>query len=886
MGLKEYRRKRDFAVTAEPRGKDVAKTSGRSFVIQKHAASHLHYDFRLELEGVLKSWAVPKGPSLDPSVKRLAMQTEDHPVEYGGFEGIIPQGEYGGGTVLLWDRGRWEPIGDAHEGYRAGLLKFELHGQKLSGAWMLVKLKKEETKDGRGSWLLVKERDEFARAESELDIVERKPKSVESGRGLEEIAARPERVRSSHRAASREALAPDRAAQATTLAATSGAVKAALPEFLEPQLCTLVTEAPDAAGWLHEMKYDGYRILCRLENGSARLLSRNGKDWTARLAPVARAAESLPCRAAMLDGEVVVVLPSGVTSFNALQNVLSDDTRGELVYIAFDLLHLDGFDLRRLPLELRKRSLEELVAEANPARLRYSEHVEGSGTSFFREACRLGLEGMVSKRRDGPYEAGRGRGWVKVKCGNEQEFVVGGFTDPEGSRIGFGALLLGVHDEAGRLLFVGKVGTGFTEKFATSLRKRLDGMATKECPFEPKPRGFSRVQWVRPELVAQVTFSEWTGDGKLRHPSFKGLREDKPAAVIVREKPSGKAPSEETQVSARKRPLRAADRTKSRAPRAEEVAMVTKKADGVAVAGVTLTHPDRVVYPDQGATKRDLALYYEAVHTWMLPHLVGRPATLVRCPEGLGSPCFYQKHTGFGVPKTVRRISIQEKNKVDEYLVVDDLPGIVGLVQIGILEIHTWNSTADALETPDRIVFDLDPDPTVTFKKVIDTARRLRARMQELGLESFVKTTGGKGLHVVVPFVPELSWDDCAEFSRRIVGELETHRPNEYTTNMSKAKRTGKIFLDYLRNIRGATSVAAYSTRARPAAPVSVPLAWDELTSKLSADTFTMRNVPRRLSRLKADPWARAFTVKQRLAPALESVREESEPTPKKARKR
>lgn len=546
--LREYRRKRDFAVTPEPAGTRARSTTGRGFVVQKHAATRLHYDFRLELDEVLKSWAVPKGPSLDPGEKRLAMQTEDHPVDYGSFEGIIPEGEYGGGTVLLWDHGTWEPLQDARSGLAKGKLEFVLHGTKLRGRWTLVRIKGREPRDTGKAWLLIKGRDDTARPAADFDVTRALPNSVATQRALEDIARDRDRTWHSHRSAKATARRTTEPATRAAVRARSpavdtaglpGARRGALPPFVAPQLATLVSAPPDGDDWLHEMKFDGYRVLCRIERGRVKLLSRNGKDWTDRLPGIARAASGLDARGAMLDGEVAVVLPSGVTSFNALQNALGGGGTGEPVYFVFDLLHLNGYDLTAVALEDRKQALHALIAPGTAhATLRYSEHVVGNGDAFLRHACRLSLEGVVSKRRDAHYESRRGRNWLKAKCIQEQEFVVGGYTEPEGKRRGIGSLLLGVHDADRTLVYVGKVGTGFSSRDAVALRRRLDALAVRTPPFVKRPPGAARAHWVRPELVGEVEFTEWTPDGRLRHPSWKGLREDKPAREIVRERPA------------------------------------------------------------------------------------------------------------------------------------------------------------------------------------------------------------------------------------------------------------------------------------------------------------------------------------------------------------
>jgi bifunctional non-homologous end joining protein LigD len=867
MGLKEYHRKRDFGITPEPKGKEKKK-SGRSFVIQKHAATRLHYDFRLEMEGVLKSWAVPKGPSLDPKDKRLAMMTEDHPVEYGGFEGIIPKGQYGGGTVLLWDRGTWEPIEDPHAGLRKGNLKFRLNGEKLHGGFALVKIKGRDARDSEKTWLLIKERDEFVRPGYE--ITEARPESVTTGRTLEQIAADRDRIwdsgvgevkveKTTKKTAARTRPKPS----AVDPSKLPGARKAPLPTALHAQLATAVTDPPHGDEWLHEMKFDGYRILSRLEKGRVRLVSRNGKDWTDRFPDLTDAIADLGAERAVIDGEVAVLLPSGNTSFQALQNFMGGARGGQLVYYVFDLLYLDGYDLSGVALEERKAALQRLVAGVSGGKIRYSDHVVGQGDRVFENACRMGMEGIVSKRRDMPYTPGRTRGWLKVKCHLEQEVVIGGYTDPEGSRVGLGALLVGVYDGSGRLVYAGKVGTGFTEKMLQDLQRKLEAREQKASPFTAGTGIPRNAHWVKPDLVAEVAFTEWTSEGHLRHPTFRGLREDKPAGQVVRENPEPTAQAEaeaEEAAATPRRPPRATDK-KSGVAKATVARRQAAKAEprkpksDVVVAGVRITNPDRVIYPGQGLTKHDIALYYESIADEIVPHLEGRPTTLVRCPEGMAKPCFYQKHIGYWAPDTLRRVRIQEKKKVGEYLVVDDLPGLIGLAQMGILEIHTWNSTVEHLEQPDRIVFDLDPDAAVGWPAVVKTAERIRELLDGLGLAAYVKTTGGKGLHVVTPLRPEAGWNECAEFSRVVAEAIARQHPDEYLTEASKAARKGKIFIDWLRNVRGATSIAAYSTRARPGAPVSAPVTWEELP-RTRPDQYSVQTLPGRLASLKQDPWA------------------------------
>jgi bifunctional non-homologous end joining protein LigD len=897
MGLREYHRKRDFAITPEPKGEETPG-SGRSFCIQKHAATRLHYDFRLEMEGVLKSWAVPKGPSFDTADKRLAMMTEDHPIDYGDFEGIIPAGQYGGGTVLLWDRGTWEPLEDPHQGLRKGALKFRLDGEKLKGKWTLVKIKGRDARDNEKTWLLIKERDELVRPKGAYDVTKERPESVSTGRTLEEIAADRDRIWNSNRGesgssgepgevkggarrAARVARAKPASPKATprrdlvaAAAAVPGARKGPLPATVKAQLATLVDEPPAGDEWLHEMKFDGYRILARIQNGKARLMSRNGKDWTGQFPTVAAAVEALPVRTALLDGEVAVVLPSGITSFQALQNALTAKGKGALAYFLFDLVHLETTSLARAPLEERKARLKDLLA-ALPAGspLRYSDHVAGSGREFYAQACTMGVEGIVSKRRDAPYQAGRTKTWLKTKCLLRQEFVIGGYTDPEGSRVGLGSLLLGVHDAEGGLDFAGKVGTGFSSKLLEELRRRLTKLEQPRSPFkQARIPGVTRAHWVKPQLVGEVEFTEWTSDGRLRHPSFQGLREDKSARDVIRERPrSVEAVAEPEPEPKAKAAAKVSRPARGRSAEGETLSGKRGPKTGGAeeVAGVRLTHPDRVLYPPQGITKRDLARLYVDMADWILPHLKGRPLTLVRCPEGAEKACFYMKHSGVWAPPALRRVMIQEKTKVGEYLVVDDLQGLVSLVQMGILEIHTWNSVADQIERPDRVVFDLDPDPSVGWERVVAAAQALHERLDGLSLESFVKTTGGKGLHVVVPLRPASTWEESFAFSRVLSEEMERAAPKAYTTAMPKAQRRGRILIDYLRNNRGNTSVAAYSTRARPGAPISAPLTWEELAAGVRPDQFHVGNIRKRLDSLKADPWKRYWSVRQRITAAV-----------------
>jgi bifunctional non-homologous end joining protein LigD len=851
MTLKEYKRKRDFRVTPEPKGAR-RRQPGFSFVVQKHAARRLHYDFRLELDGVLKSWAVPKGPSLDPKNKRLAMQVEDHPVEYGAFEGIIPERQYGGGTVMLWDQGQWVPEGDPQQAYREGKLKFQLHGKKLRGGWMLVRRGGTRSPDEH-AWFLIKELDSQARTADDSDVVDQSPASVTTGRSLNEIATDRDRVWNSATPAAKAERKKPRARRRiakrklpVVVKELPGSRRAAMPQFVAPQLATLTRSAPAGDSWLHEIKFDGYRMLARIDRGRARLISRNRQDWTERLAPVAEAVGRLPVGRAVLDGEVVALDRHGVSSFQALQNAQHERRTSELIYYVFDVLYLDGYDLSGLPLESRKKLLSRILAGAGDP-LRYTEHVVADGPTFFQAACERHLEGIVSKRRDSPYSERRGADWLKIKCVRRDEFVIVGFTDPGGSRSHFGALLVGYYDDQQQLRYAGKVGTGFSDRRLKELHGLLKAIQRRTSPLA-KVAGIAEpprhVHWVEPRLVGQIEYSEWTRDGMLRQPSFLGLREDRRPEQVRRPVAID--------------PPSAASNGKAASPGAALAS--GRQSDG---RRWKLTHPDRVLYPEQGITKAEMVGYYETVFDWMFPHLKNRPLVLVRCPEGRGPTCFYQKHAGRGTPENLRRVPIKEQGAVRDYVAVDDLAGLVSLVQMGVLEIHAWGSRIDRLDQPDRVVFDLDPGPGVDWSRVVDAACEVRQFLIDLGLTSFVKTTGGKGLHLVVPIVRRAEWPEIKQFCRAVALSIVTAAPKQYTATLSKAARPGKIFVDYLRNDAGATAVAAYSTRARPGAPVSVPLAWEELDPSIRSDSFTLENVPERLKRLRRDPWTDIGEVRQ-----------------------
>ena len=841
--LQTYRRKRNFSRTPEPSGarelsrarpRRKANTLSGAYVIQKHAARALHYDLRLEVDGVFKSWAVPKGLSLRPGERHLAVQVEDHPFEYGSFEGVIPKGEYGGGTVMLWDRGRWSSPSTRAD-LDNGKLEIELDGEKLSGRWLLVRM------SGRGeqpnkNWLLIKRGAAIEAPPSDS--------SVATGRTMREIA------RAGDRTWTRDGESrPKPSERGAPKARLDRAVRKPLPDIVKPQLATLVDAAPDGDAWVHEIKLDGYRLLARIDNGKCRLISRNGKNWTARFPEIAAQLATLPARQVLLDGEVVAIASNGATSFHALQRALSEERTDPLVYYAFDLLHLDGYSLMDSPLIERKEALHALLDAAGfggDGRVRYAEHLDTSGPRFFEEACKLGLEGIVSKRRDAPYRAGRGRTWLKTKCAQHDELVIGGYTEPAGTRTGLGALLLGAYDADGRLRYVGKVGTGFDTRMLSSLAAKLAKIETTQSPFANAPRQRG-VHWVKPSLVAEVAFTERTRDGMLRHPTFRGIREDKgPKEVKL---PSAKNANAKT--------AKAWTGKKSAGRRAP---------NHVEVAGVRLTNPDRVLWPERGITKLKLASYYKAIEPWLMPMLRDRPLALLRCPEGRAGECFFQKHPGETMSEAIPRIDIREKSGTTTYMYATSIADVIRLVQMGVLELHVWGSRVDDLEHPDIIVIDLDPGPDVAWRDVIGAAVRVRDILGELGFASFPRLTGGKGLHVVVPLEPAADWDTVKAFSLAVAQRAAKEEPERYTTNMAKSKRSGRIFIDYLRNGRGATAIASYSSRAREGAPVAVPLRWEELDKTTGSDRFDVLNLRRRLSGLRADPWADFDAARRPLA--------------------
>ncbi|HEY5795232.1 MAG TPA: DNA ligase D [Bosea sp. (in: a-proteobacteria)] len=822
-----YRAKRDFTRTKEPKGaaagkKKVAAAQGGAFVVHKHAARRLHYDLRLEHDGVLWSWAATRGPSLDPDEKRLAVHVEDHPLEYGGFEGTIPEGQYGAGSVIVWDEGRWVPEGDPAFGMAKGHLSFILQGHKLAGQWHLVRLKPRGG-EKRDNWLLIKVDDAAARTDG--DILENAPNSVKSGLSIEEIGsgkatqgkiwAKTKRPASG--GVSSASGKPGRAAKAKPARKTKAAGET-LPRFVEPCLATLRDKPPAGENWLHEVKFDGYRLQARIEGGKATLLTRSGLDWTERFGKgLAEALAALPCESALIDGEVVALGESGISSFGALQEALSVGATDHLVFFAFDLLHLDGEDLRGDPLMARKERLEDLLrAAGDEGPLRYSEHFVEPGQTMLRHACRMGLEGVVSKRADAPYRSGRGRDWIKSKCTQRQEFVIAGYVPSKGSGRELGSIVTAYH-EAGALKPAGRVGTGFTRRSAAALKARLDEIRRNSSAFEGAAGRERGIVWVEPELVAEVEFRAWTSSKTLRHASYLGLREDKPAGEVVAERPEEEG--------------KAANSSK---PRTQGTKRTRVKAVPRAETSVTLSSPDKPLWPDIGLTKQGLLDYYATIWPLMRSHVVDRPLSLVRAPNGIEGHSFFQKHAMPGMHEAVLR---QKDKDGEELLYIRDFDGLAALVQLSTVEIHLWGAKIDAVETPDQVIFDLDPDPGVPLDRVRDAALGVREKLREVGFASLLKTSGGKGYHVVVPLKPRAGWDRVKGFARDFAQAMAQSEPALYTATLSKKARKGKIFIDYLRNGRGSTAIAPYSTRARPGASVAMPIAWEAL-ARTAPDAF------------------------------------------------
>ncbi len=811
--IRTYKAKRDFAVTEEPPPVSANQT-GRGaapiFVVQKHQAHRagLHWDFRLEHNGVLWSWAVRKGPSLDPKDKRIAAHVEDHPLDYADFQGTIPDGEYGAGTVELWDRGTWEPLNDPDKGMAKGELTFVLHGERLKGRFHLVRMKPKPRQRG-DNWLLFKGHDEGERAGADALTIEREV---------------PRPWPKQH-----EPPAP-------------GAKRGPLPESQAPQLASSAEKPPNGHDWLSEIKFDGYRLLLFIDHGKTRVVTRNALDWTHRVPALAEAASRLPVETALLDGELVCLDEKGVSSFPGLQAALSAAKADQLYFYVFDLLHLDGWDLRSCALIDRKEVLQRLTEWTGM--LRYSDHHEGDPGAMLQEACRLRLEGIICKQRQAPYRPGRSRSWLKVKCANREEFVVLGWTPPQGSRTGLGSLHVGYYDPQGGPHYAGGVGTGFSDEELERLRAALDDLAAGAPPDglqvagDPLDRS---IHWVRPEVVIEVQFAGWSGAGRVRQAVYVGQREDKPADQVVRDPADPAAERAAVKEQRRKPP--------AKAPGGRVVTARAPKGPQASVQGVTITHADKELWP--GITKRDLAEYWQAVLDAALPSLVRRPLAIVRCPDGISGQHFFQKRGHGSLPKQIR----DGEAAGSPYVAIDGRDGLMALVQMAAIELHPWGASEDDPLHPDTLVFDLDPGEGVAFSDVAKSAREVRDRLQGLGLTSFCRTTGGKGLHVVIPIEPKADWDEAKAWCHAFAETLGQEQPDRYLTTVKKVDRRGRILLDWLRNGLGATAVSSFCPRARPGATVATPLAWDEVTSRLDPASFTVRSVPQRVAKLRNDPW-------------------------------
>ncbi|WBY03551.1 DNA ligase D [Ramlibacter tataouinensis] len=845
--LRAYRSKRRFEATPEPATGGVANEAERAFVVQKHWATRLHYDFRLELEGTMKSWAVPKGPSYDPADKRMAMPTEDHPIAYNRFEGTIPKGNYGAGKVIIWDKGTWHPLEDPHQGWRDGKLKFELRGHKLHGHWTLVRMK------GRGNgredpWLLIKERDAFARPAGEFSVADEMPDSVQH------LEDRPPAI-----AAPGSESRDDPPARPGP---PEAAVSAPLPDALQPQLAVLVDAAPqDPAQWIFEIKFDGYRMLARAEAGQVRLLTRNGNDWTSRLPALVQALRAMDLPDGWYDGEIILPGRDTPADFQALQGAFDSQRTEQIVYYLFDLPYCAGQDLRDVPLLQRREVLQRIVERQPHPNVRFSAEFEAPPGAMLDAACKLGLEGVIAKRRDSAYAGRRSSDWIKLKCAHRQEFVIGGWTDPKGSRTGIGSLLLGVHGEDGRLHYAGNVGTGFNERTLRDVRERLEAVAGTRNPFAAGsgwPRG---AHWVRPELVCEVSFGEWTRDGKVRHSVFHGLRSDKPAQEISIEAPvpaTADAPAP----------------AKGRRTAKKQAASVQPPAKALAATlppTLRISNPERVVDARSGLTKIDLVRYYALVAPLMMEHLRRRPLALVRAPDGVDGQLFFQKHL-----ERYRMAGVEPLDPAifpghPPMLAIASAEGLLSAAQMNVIEFHTWNAVADRADQPDRMTFDLDPGEGVGWPQMQEAAALVRAFLDELGLPGWLKTSGGKGLHVVVPLRPEHGWDAVKDFSQAVVQHLARTVPQRFVAKSGPKNRVGRIFIDYLRNGFGATTVAAWSARARPGLGISVPVRWEELGKLKGGDHWTVATVHQRLDQGN-EPWDGYRSSSVRLGAAMRKL--------------
>ena len=850
--LDDYNRMRDFSATSEPAakrsGKKKAKDHALQFCIQKHDASRLHYDFRLELDGALKSWAVPKGPSLDPKVKRLAVHVEDHPIDYATFEGSIPEGHYGAGDVIVWDRGVWIPQEDPAQAYAKGKLKFELQGEKLSGLWNLVRTHMPGKQE---QWFLIKHQDSAAKPESDYDVVVAAPDSVLSDRTIlpkkAKTAAKPKPVK---KPASK--VAPE--GQSAKL---TGAHKAKLPELIKPELATLVEKAPDGE-WSYEIKFDGYRIMARIDHGQVKLFTRNGHDWTHKLPAQAKALTDLDLESAWLDGEMVVANEQGVPDFQALQNAFEEGSSGNILYYLFDMPYLNGVDLREVPVEERRVALATVLRTHEDPLLRFSDSFGEAPDALLTSACQMQMEGLIGKRLGSPYVSRRSGDWIKLKCKHRQEFVVVGYTDPKGSRSAFGALLLGLHDrDSGKLRYAGKVGTGFNETTLKSIYAQLLPLKAKKASVANPPSGFDAkgVHWLKPVLLAEIAFAEMTKDGSVRHAVFHGLRDDKPAKDITEERPAVVKKSAASAPAAEKSATRkpSAKKPAGKKAAAEQASPAPSQA-GLAAGKVRITHPDRVIDASSGTTKMQLAEYYARVAEFILPELKDRPVALVRAPDGIAGELFFQKNA--------ERLAIPGITTLDKditgqpVMMINNAEALIGAVQMSTVELHTWNATSDKLDKPDRFILDLDPDPALPWKSMVEATQLTLSVLDELGLKAFLKTSGGKGIHVVVPLTRKLGWDEVKEFSHAIVSHMAKLLPERFSAVSGPKNRVGRIFIDYLRNGLGATPICAYAVRTREGLPVSVPIFREEVGELKGGNQWNVHNVHERLAEVGHEPWA------------------------------
>ncbi|AHZ72996.1 ATP-dependent DNA ligase [Pseudomonas mandelii JR-1] len=841
--LDDYDRMRDFSATSEPAakrsGKKTAKDHALQFCIQKHDASRLHYDFRLELDGALKSWAVPKGPSLDPKVKRLAVHVEDHPIDYATFEGSIPEGHYGAGDVIVWDRGVWIPQEDPAKAYAKGKLKFELQGEKLGGLWNLVRTHMPGKQE---QWFLIKHQDSAAKPESDYDVVAAEPDSVLSDRTIvpkkAKTAAKPKPVKKP----ARKVAAKQRSAQLT------GAHKAKLPDQLKPELATPVEKAPPGE-WSYEIKFDGYRIMARIDHDEVKLFTRNGHDWTHKLPKQAEALAALGLESAWLDGEMVVANEQGVPDFQALQNAFESNRSGNILYYLFDMPYLNGVDLREVPVEERRVALATVLKPNKDPLLRFSDAFGEEPEALLNSACQMQMEGLIGKRLGSPYVSRRSSDWIKLKCKHRQEFVVVGFTDPKGARNAFGALLLGLHDrDSGELRYAGKVGTGFNETTLKHIYEQLKPLQVKKPAVVNPPTGFDAkgVHWLKPVLLAEVAFAEMTKDGSVRHAVFHGLRDDKPAEDITEER----AKAVKAQTSRKSAADKPATATKKKTAKAAPAPSQVGLGDGK----VRITHPDRVIDASSGTTKVQLAEYYASVAEWILPELKDRPVALVRAPDGIAGELFFQKNA--------ERLAIPGITTLDKdvtgqpVMIINNAEALIGAVQMSTVELHTWNATTENLDKPDRFVLDLDPDPALPWKSMVEATQLTLSVLDELGLKAFLKTSGGKGIHLVVPLTRKHGWDEVKDFSHAIVSYMAKLLPERFSAVSGPKNRVGRIFIDYLRNGLGATTICAYAARTREGLPVSVPIFREEVAELKGGNQWNIHNVQERLAEVGDEPWA------------------------------